>query len=189
MSKSRVRTRRVAAGFENDIVFEVGEAMASGQGVTDAVASVLLARGIARYSDKITAMLRRGGMDIDDGQQVDETLIAAMVSRGFDFDFDDLSEAGIVDAIDSYAAGRLSDALGFTVSSIKDVDSLFADLQAGAVEAFQEGAGGLVSAALYGRAREAATWERAGYDLEARRRVQVAIAQRKYRRSNLWTWD
>lgn len=190
MARSRVATKRVAAGFENDIAFELGQAMASGLGVVDSVKSVLFDAGMRRYSDKVTAMLRRGGLEIEDGEKLDADMLAKLLSRGFDFDFSELSEDGIVGAVDAEVSRRVSEVIGFEVSSVLSADALASSIEAALVERVgNSGAGGLVSYKLLLRLKDAATWARAGYGQAEKRLVLMAAAQNRYRQNNRMVWD
>ena len=190
MARTKLATDRVARGFENDIAFELGRYLSEGKSLTDSAINILLDAGINRYSDKLTAMLRRGGVEIEDGEKIDAETVGKLLSRGLDYDLDDLSEGGVISAVDTEVSRRVSEVIGFEVASVLDAEALASELEAAIVERVGAGgASGLVSAKLLKRLKDAATWSRAGYDDFDRRRVLMSVAQRRYRQSNRMVWD
>ena len=189
MSDFQLLRFRAGEGVENDIANAILDALTNDSSVVDGVVEVVLDAAIERYSDKLTAALRRAGVEIEDGAVMDVETITELVSRFSGFEIEDLSADGIIAAVDAKLVERLQAALGVTVSTVINTDVLLSDLEAAAVEAFESGAGGLVSRAMYARARAAATWARAGYGQGERKAVQNALNQRRYRKSNVEVWD
>lgn len=181
---------RAGDGLENDIANAVLDALTDDQPVGAAVIEVLTENAIARYSDKISAMLRRGGIEIEDGEPLDAAKLLEVLGAALGYDLEDLSESGFVGAVDAEISRRVSGAIGFEVSSVLDAGALASDIEAALIERVSGGgAGGLVSARLLKRLKDAGTWARAGYDTESRRKVLMSVAQRKYRQSNRMVWD
>lgn len=181
---------RAGEGVERDIANAILDALTDDKPVGSAVIEALTESAINRYSDKISAMLRRGGVEIANDEPLDAAKLIEVLSAALGYSLDDLSESGFVGAVDTEAARRVSEVIGFTVSSVLDVGALVSDIENGIVEHVTNGgAGGLVGAKLLKRLKDAATWERAGYDKESRRRVLLTVAQRKFRQSNRMVWD
>lgn len=181
---------RAGEGLENDIANAVLDALTDDQPMGAAVLQVLTENAISRYSDKISAMLRRGGIEIEDGEPLDAAKLLEVMGAALGYDLEDLSESGFVGAVDAEISRRVSEAIGFEVASVLDAGALAADIEAALIERISGGgAGGLVSAKLLKRLKDAGTWSRAGYDAESRRKVLMAVAQRRYRQSNRMVWD
>ena len=180
---------RAGEGLENDIANAVLDALTDDAPIGAAVLDVLTENAINRYSDKISAMLRRGGIEIEDGEPLGAAKLLEVLGAALGYDLEDLSESGFVGAVDAEISRRVSEAIGFEVSSVLDAGALASDIEAALIERVEGGAGGLVSARLLKRLKEAATWSRAGYDAESRRKVLMSVAQRRYRQSNRMVWD
>lgn len=181
---------RAGEGLENDIANAVLDALTDDAPIGAAVLDVLTENAINRYSDKISAMLRRGGIEIENGAPLDAAKLQEVLGAALGYDLGDLSESGIVDAVDAEAARRVSAAIGFEVQSVLNAAALASDIEAALIERVTAGgAGGLVSARLLKRLKDAGTWARAGYDAAERRKVLMTVAQRKYRQSNRMVWD
>lgn len=181
---------RAGEGYERELATAAWEAFKRGDDITAAVTSDLIDRGINRYSDKIGSMLRRGGFDVEDGEVLTASKIAQIVSDKTGLDLSDMSPDGVKQAVDTWAAARLSERLGLTVTTVLDIDALKLQIDAAVTEAIASGAAlELVSKRLRARAGRVATWARAGYDESTQRKVMMAIAQKKYRRNNRMVWD
>lgn len=179
---------RAGEGLENDIANAVLDALTDDTSVSDAVLEVLTENAIERYSDKISAMLRRGGIEIENGEPLDAAKLLEVLGDALGYDLEDLSETGFVGAVDAEISRRMSEAIGFEVASVLDAGALASDIEAALIERVGSGTGGLVSARLLRRLKDAGTWSRAGYDTEARRRVMLTVAQRRYRVENKMVW-
>lgn len=181
---------RAGEGLENDIANAVLDALTDDKNVSAAVVDVLTENAIERYSDKISAMLRRGGIEIEDGEPLNAAKLLEVLGAALGYDLDDISESGIVGAVDAQISRRVSEAIGFEVVSVLDAGGLASDIEAALIERVSGGgAGGLVSLGLLKRLKDAGTWSRAGYDAESKRKVLLSVAQRRYRRSNRMVWD
>jgi hypothetical protein len=176
---------RAGEGLENDIANAILDALTDDLPVGQAVIDALTDNAINRYSDKISAMLRRGGIEIDNDTPLDAAKLVEVLTDALGYDLDDLSSEGVVAAVDAEISRRVSEATGVDIQSVLSVSEIESAIQSAIVG----GAGGIVSAKLLTRLKNAATWSRAGYDGEARRRVLMAIAQKKYRRTNRMVWD
>lgn len=181
---------RAGEGLERDIANAMLDALSNDTSPSQGVIDALTENAINRYGDKISAMLRRGGVEIANDEPLDAAKLTEILTGALGYDLSDLSVDGVVQAVDGEASKRLSEAIGFEVNSVLDAGALAADIEAAIIERVSEGgAGGLVSAKLLKRLKESATWSRAGYDAEARRRVMLTVAQRTYRKSNELVWD
>lgn len=179
---------RAGEGLENDIANAVLDALTDDEPVGAAVLQVLTESAIERYSDKISAMLRRGGIEIENGEPLDAAKLLEVLGEALGYDLEDLSESGFIGAVDAEISRRMSEAIGFEVVSVLDAGALASDIEAALIERVGSGTGGLVSARLLRRLKDAGTWSRAGYDAEARRRVMLSVAQRRYRVENKMVW-
>lgn len=195
MSGIEIFTDRVGRGYIYEFGKILSESNDRGVGVSDIIRERIVQRGIDRYSDKITAAMRRGGVDIEDGEQLNEEKIRDIladqmgVARGA---LDGLNQETILAEIDRQASELLSDALGFDVGSVLDADALAANIDAGLQERLDSMLEDLegqveqyIPAATLKRLRVAATWARSGLDPKT---VQNCLAQRAYRRSNKWVY-
>jgi hypothetical protein len=180
---------RAGEGYERDLAGAAWEAFKRGDDITGAVSAELIDRGVERYRDKIGAMLRRGGFEVENGEVLTVEKIAAIVGEKTGLELTDLTEAGVLEAVDKWAAARLSHELGITVTSVLNVDVLKAEIEAAVTEAIASGAAlALISQRLRAKAGRTMTWSRAGYDESMQRKVMMRIAQKKYRRHNKMVW-
>lgn len=177
---------RAGEGLERDIANAVLDALSEDAPVTSAIVDALIKNALERYSDKISAMLRRGGFDVENDEPLTVDDVKDIAQRALGFELDSLDPDAIMQAVDGMAAERLSSALGVEIDSVLNLDEA---MENAALQVFAEGAGGLVSASLYARAKRAATWARAGYDKAGIKQVQNVLSQRRYRRSNVYGWD
>lgn len=188
MSGIEIFTDRAGRGY----IYEFGQILAEandrGVGVSEIIRERIVQRGIDRYSDKITAAMRRGGVDIEDGEQLTENKLRDILAEQMGVakeTLNGLNPDAILAEIDREASARLSDALGFDVGSILDTDALAANIEAGLTERIEsmldDQLEKYLPAATIKRLRVAATWARSGLD---RRTVQNTLAQRAWRESN-----
>lgn len=180
---------RAGEGLENDIANAVLDALTDDKPVGAAVIDVLTEAAISRYSEKISAMLRRAGVEIENYEALDAEKLIEILSAALGYDLSDISEDGIIGAVDAEISRRVSQVIGFEVSSVLNAGSLATDIENAIVQmATERGAGGLVSSKLLKRLRIASTWARAGYDAADRRKVMLSVAQRRYRATNRMVW-
>lgn len=188
MSGIEIFSDRVGRGY----IYEFGQILSEsndrGVGVSDIIRERIVQRGIDRYSDKITAAMRRGGVDIEDGEPLTEDKLRDILAEQMGVakeTLDGLNSESILAEIDREASARLSDALGFDVGSLLDADALAANIEAGLTERLEgmldEQIERYLPAATIKRLRVAATWARSGLD---KRTVQNTLAQRAWRQSN-----
>ena len=178
---------RAGEGLERDIANAVLDAVTDDLPVGQAVIDVLVDNAVTRYSDKITAMLRRGGIEIEDGKEFTPETLLEVINKAVGYDIDNVSVDGIVDAVDAEISRRVSEATGLQVDTVLSVDALKRSI----IEAIGDastlrGAAGVVNPSLLRRLRDANTWKNSGYD---KKTVLNAMAQRRYRKNNVWTWD
>lgn len=192
MSGIEIFRERVGRGYIYEFGEIVSEANDRGVGVSDIIRERIVQRGIDRYSDKITAALRRGGVDIEDGERLTEDKLRDIFAEqsGIAKDkLDSLNSETILAEVDREASERLSDALGFDVGSIRDAEALAANIEAGLqakVESMLEDQlEKYLPQKMIARLRARATWQRRGLDP---RTVQNTLAQRSWRKSNKWTY-
>jgi hypothetical protein len=185
----RIYTFRAGEGYERDLATAAWDAFKRGDDITACVTEELIDRGVARYSDKIGSMLRRGGFDVADGEVLTVGKIVQLVSYKTGLELDDLSEEGILKAVDKWAAQRLSAEIGFAVSTVLNAETLKAEIDDAVREAISSGAAlALIPMGARAKASRVASWVRAGYDAGSQRKVMMAIAQKKYRRGNRMVW-
>ena len=193
MSGIEIFSDRVGRGY----IYEFGQILAEsndrGVGVSEIIRERIVQRGIDRYSDKITAAMRRGGVDIEDGEQLTENKLRDILAEQMGVakeTLDGLNPETVLAEIDRQASEKLSDALGFDVGSILDAEALAANIEAGLSERLETMLGDEIErylpAATIKRLRVAATWARSGLD---RRTVQNTLAQRAWRNSNKWIYS
>lgn len=182
---------RAGEGVENNLADIILDA--PNGGVTDAVIEELTNRTIDRYSDKIGALLRRGGIDIEDGERLTPERLGQIFEEQSGIAVNtigDLNPDAVVAAIDKEASDRLSEALGFDVGSVFDGDALAAAIQAGLQEKIEsmldDELEKYLPAATLRMLRRRATWQRSGLDPKT---VQNALAQRTWRESNRWVYS
>ena len=181
---------RSGEGFERDIGMAAWNAFKNDEPIGEAVKGELVDLAIQRYSGNIAAMLRKGGFDVEDGAELTAESITALVSQRTGLDLSDLSEDGIKRAVDKLASERLSAYLGITVTTVLDVDSLKQQIEDAVAESISNGTAlKLISRQIRSRASTAATFTRAGYSQEDRRKLFMQIAQTKWRRLNKLVWE
>lgn len=192
MSGIEIFSDRVGRGYIYEFAEILSAANDRGIGVSDIIRERIVQRGIDRYSDKITAAMRRGGVDMEDGEQLTEDKLRDILAEqmGVARDtLDGLNQDTILAEIDREASAKLSGALGFDVGSVLDADALAASIEAGLAERMEAMLDGQVEKYLpvetLKRLRVAATWARSGLD---RRTVQNALAQRAWRESSKWVY-
>lgn len=182
---------RVGKGYIRDFGEIVAESYRSDRSISEVARELIVQRGIDRYSDKITAALRRGGVDIDDDVPLTEDKLRDIVAEqmGIAKDkLDGLNQDTILAEIDRQLSERLSDELGFEIDSVLNGDALAQALQAGIeqrIEELGENLSKYLDPATIKRLRRAATWARSGLDA---RTVQNCLAQRGYRETNKWIY-
>jgi hypothetical protein len=192
MSGIEIFSDRVGRGY----IYEFGQILAEandrGMTVAEVTRELIVQRGIDRYSDKITAALRRGGVDIEDGERLTEDKLRDIFAEqsGIAKDkLDSLNTETILSEIDRQASERLSDAMGFDVGSIRDAEALAANIEAGLKERvesmLEDELEKYLPEKMMARLRARATWQRSGLDP---RTVQNALAQRTWRQSNKWVY-
>ncbi|MEQ1638912.1 MAG: hypothetical protein ABL903_19810 [Methylococcales bacterium] len=183
--------QRVAEGMENDILNRLYATFKDGGDLTGAVRNELVDIAIKRYSDKISAMLRRGGFDVANDEVLTLGKIVQIINDKTGLDITDLSEEGVMSAVDKWAAERASRELGFTVSTVFDVETLKSEVEVEVTAALTDGrALAIVTRWARAAASKSATWNRLGFtSVESRKTVLSAVYQKRYRRNNKWVWD
>lgn len=182
---------RVGKGYIRDFGEIVAEAYDSDRSISEVAREFIVQRGIDRYADKITAALRRGGVDIDDDVQLTEDKLRDIVAEqmGIAKDkLDNLSEEVILGEIDRQISEKLSAELGFEIESVFNGDALAQALQQGIDAKIEQLEGNIekyLDAATIRNLRRKATWARSGLDA---RTVQNCLAQRSWRQSNKWIY-
>ena len=182
-------TDRARKGVENnlaDIILDAPDG-----GVTDAVIEELTNRTIERYSDKIGALFRRAGIDVEDGELFTPERLGQIFEEQTGITAGSIGELNseiVLEAIDRDISQKLSEELGFQIGSVFDGDALVLALQDGIdakIEALEGNIDKYLDAATIRNLRRKATWARSGLDPKT---VQNCLAQRAYRRSNKWVY-
>jgi hypothetical protein len=193
MSGLDVYFDRSSAGWIGDLAVNVRRALNRDTTVADVYIQDLIDAGIGRFSDNITAALRRGGFDVEDGEVLTPEKMGQIFEEQTGLPVDSITQLNaddVVAEIDRQASEKLSEALGFDVGSLLDADALARSIQDGIEQKISELSTDdleqYLPAGSLDRLRARQTWERYGMD---RRTVQNCLAQRKYRKSNTWTYD
>ena len=178
-----IKTERALGGLRGDILEAIADNyFVHGMSIQESLTAVqdqIIQAAIDRYSDKIAAALGRAGLVIDGPLTLDAIKGAIVEKSGLDLS--DLSAEGMLTAVDSLAARRLSDEIGIEVATIRG-GNLGETIKAGVAQAVADGR----VAKLIGRARsiqirKLATWNRAGIDPIAAAKIANAKYQKKYR--------
>lgn len=191
MSITEIFHDRVGRGYIYEFGQILSEANDRGVGVSDIIRERIVQRGIDRYSDKITAAMRRGGVDIEDGEILTPERLSEILEKQTGVAVDKISELTpdmVIEAIDREVSKKLSDELGFQIDSVFNGDALAQSLQAGIDAKIEELEGNLekyLDAATIRNLRRKATWARSGLDA---RKVQNCLAQRAWREGNRWMY-
>lgn len=191
MSITEIFHDRVGRGY----IFEFGrilsEANDRGVGVSDIIRERIVQRGIDRYSDKITAAMRRGGVDVKDGEILTPERLGQIFEEQTGIaagSIGELTPELVLETIDKEVSERLSEELGFKIDSVFNGDAMQQSLQAGIDAKIEELGGNLdkyLDAATIRNLRRKATWARSGLDA---RKVQNCLAQRAWREGNRWMY-
>lgn len=186
-----IKTDRANGGLRGDILEAIlDNYFVNGMSIQESLNAVqdqIIQAGIDRYADKIGNALARAGLVIDGPLSV-EAIKAAVVEKS-GLDLSDLSPEGMLGAVDSLAARRLSDEIGIEVASIRGAD-LGETIKAGVAQAVAEGrAAKLLGRAMSGKVRKLATWNRAGVAVPVQStRIAQKVYQKRYRRRNKEVW-
>lgn len=187
-----VATLRANEGMANDILDQISDAyfergLSVGEAI-DEVQDSLIQRAIERYSEKIRAALSRAGLDLQGEITIDAIKQAVIDKTGLQLD--DLTPEAMIEAVDSLAASRLSEATGVPINSVMSGEGLGEQIKEGVRKAIENGtAETLILKGMGKAARAVVTWRRAGFDEDAQRRAMNAHAQKKYRRTHRMVWD
>lgn len=191
MTVKGIFRERVGDGMGRDIVDAVLDALRDDEPVSDAVIDLLTDKAIERYSDKIGALFRRAGIDVEDGEVFTPERLGEIFEQQTGIPADsigDLSPEVVLEAIDRDISAKLSEELGFEIDSVFNGDALAQALQDGIDTKIEELEGNLekyLDAAKIRNLRRKATWARSGLDA---RTVQNCLAQRAWRQSNKWVY-
>lgn len=186
-----IATKRANAGMAGDILDAIADAyFEQGMDLSDAIASVqdqLVQAAIDRYSDKIRAALARAGLDVEGELSLDAIKNAIIEKTGLELT--DLTPDAMAQAVDTLAAGRLSEELGIEVASIAG-GNLAEAITSGVAQALADGrASQLVGRQLTKQARDAMTWKRAAIGPDDQKRIPQRVYQKRYRRHHVEVWD
>ena len=191
MTKQGILKERVGDGAARDIVDAVLDALRDDTPVSDAVLDVLTDKVIERYSNKIGALFRRAGIDVEDGELFTPERLGQIFEEQTGIPVGSIGELNsemVLQAIDRDISQKLSEELGFQIGSVFDGDALVLALQDGIeakIEALEGNIDKYLDVATIRNLRRKATWARSGLDPKT---VQNCLAQRAYRRSNKWVY-
>lgn len=191
MTVKTIFKERVGEGMERDIANAILDAMRDDKPVSDAVIDLLTEKAIERYSEKIGAMFRRAGIDVEDGEIFTPERLGEIFEEQTGIPADsigDLTPEIVLEAIDRDISGKLSAELGFEIESVFNGDALAQALQQGIDAKIEQLEGNIekyLDAATIRNLRRKATWSRSGLNA---RTVQNCLAQRSWRQSNKWIY-
>lgn len=189
VSLARVRVRE---GFWNDVIDGAWERYKAGgrESVRDALSQELLDRALARYGDKIRAMFARGGLPIDPETPITVEVLTELIKDRTGLPLTELTPAAVSSAVDQDLAGRLSEALQVSISSVFDKERLKEELKSEIRKIIADGRGAsLLTKAMVKTARSYATWKRHGVEGMEKQRIQNRAYQARYRQSYKLVWD
>ena len=190
MKALNIRTDRANGGLRGDILEAVADNyFVNGMSLQDSITAVqdqIIQAAVDRYSDKIASALARAGLVIDGPLTVDSIKAAIVEKSGLDLS--DLSPDGMLNAVDSMAARRLSDELGVEIATVRGAN-LGETIKAGVAQAVADGrAAKLIGRSLSNQVRKVATWNRAGIDPVTAAKIANAKYQKKFRHFYKEVW-
>ena len=186
----KIRTFRAGEGLETDIAQQVYDRYKAGDDLVDSIKGAMVQLAIDRFRPKIEAAMRAAGLPIEDGQELTADTLVSAIKEKTGLELDSLTPEGIASALDGRIARELSAALGVEVTSVKNLESLKAELLASAVRSVQSGrANALMTAQVIKRVRKVATFSKAGVAVDDRVKTMGALYQKRYRRTHRQVWD
>ena len=144
---------------------------------------------LARFGGHVGAAMRRGGIEVEDGQPITLESLAELIRARSGLDIKELSADGVSKAVEERLARALSEQLGVPVTQVFDADALRAQVKAGLLEHLTRGGGaGILTYATTHRVRDTAALLAAGKEPSDKQKAQARLRQRKYRRTHKLQW-
>lgn len=192
MARISLARERARAGVWNDVIESAWERYKEGgrESLSGAVSDEIADRAVQRYDGKIRAMFARGGVPIDEGQELTVATLARIISDRTGLTIADLSPDTIMAAIDRELSARLSEALQVPVTTVFDKEALLESVKEGVRAAIADGrAADLLSRGAVMAARRYATWKRRSIEEREQIRIRNRGYQAKYRTRFKLVWE
>lgn len=174
----------------------IGERFKEGMALLppDAVPTAAVYESVAdwifdRYDLRIRARFARMGLKMPEDGPLTVESIRDMVRARSGLEIEELTPDGVMRAVDQQLAAQLSERLGFTVSTVFDVETVKAEVKAQVLEKLANGEGaGVIKGRSLRKLRAVATFARAGWTVPEAQKVLNRIYQKRYRRRNVEKW-
>ena len=193
MKKMKVAISRENISTSLDIVQTCIDAkLDSDKSWSEVMSNMVAEKALEKYQGHIRAAFARAGVRIEEGETITVPVLLRVIEERTGLQINDLTEQGVMSAVDGHVSKGLSERLGVELPSVMGgVDVIKTALINAAKEAVASGrATKFMTAGLIHKIRTIKTFNSEGIETEEdRKKVMARIYQKRYRRRNKEVWD